>query len=281
MSEARHAVLIGNNKYPDEPRLLPLRCPENDVAGIQERLTSPRNGLFDPINIAAIVNRPNHEILQTVERTIRKVTRNDLLLIYYSGHGQCDEAGRLHLAALNTRLETLGSTSVPIDQIKSYIDLAKTNRIILILDCCYSGAAGGGFMKGGVDEELQQISRGQGIYIVTASSAIQVAQERESDRYSLLTKHLLDGLSEKEADVDGDGFISMDELYNYVDKNVRLEGAQQPIKFAVKVQGDLLIGRSGKNFLCRPNAESRCIAFFSNWPPKGTSRIYCWIKRRR
>jgi len=246
MSEVRHAVLIGNNKYPYEPRLSTLRCPENDVAGIQERLTSPRNGLFDPINIAAIVNAPNHEVLQTVERTIRTVTRNDLLLIYYSGHGQCDEAGRLHLATLNTRMDTLGSTSVPIDQIKSYIDLAKTNRIILILDCCYSGAAGGAFMKGGVDEELQQVSRGQGIYIVTASSAIQVAQEKEGDRYSLLTKHLLDGLSEKEADVDGDGFISMDELYSYVDKNVRLEGAQQPIKFAVKVQGDLLIGRSGK-----------------------------------
>ena len=242
----RHAVLIGNNQFPDEPRLSALRCPENDVAGIQERLTSSRNGLFDPLNIAAIINAPNHEVLQSVERTIRKATRNDLLLIYYSGHGQCDEAGRLHLAALNTRLDTLGSTAVPIDSIKNYIDLAKTNRIILILDCCYSGAAGGAFMKGGVDEELQQVSRGQGIYIVTASSAIQVAQEKEGDRYSLLTKHLLDGLSEKEADVDGDGFISMDELYSYVDKNVRLEGAQQPVKFAVKVQGDLIIGRSGK-----------------------------------
>jgi WD40 repeat protein len=246
MSEARHAVLIGTSKHPDEPRLSPLRCPENDVAGILERLTSPRNGLFDPTNVAAIVNAPSHEVLQTVERTIRKVTKNDLLLIYYSGHGQCDEAGRLHLAALNTRLDTLGSTSLPIDQIKSYIDLARTNRIILILDCCYSGAVGGAFIKGGVEEELQQVSRGQGIYIVTASSAIQVAQEKEGDRYSLLTKHLLDGLSEKEADVDGDGFISMDELYAYVDKNVRLEGAQQPTKFAVKVQGDLIIGRSGK-----------------------------------
>jgi hypothetical protein len=246
MSEARHAVLIGNSKYPDEPRLAPLRCPENDIAGIQERLTSPRNGLFDPLNVASIVNSPNHQVLLTVERTIRKLSRNDLLLIYYSGHGQCDEAGRLHLAALNTRLDTLGSTSVPIDQIKSYLDLAKTNKIIIILDCCYSGAVGRAFMKGGIDQELQQVSRGQGIYIVTASSAIQVAQEKEGDRYSLLTKHLLDGLSEKEADVDGDGFISMDELYTYVERNVRLEGAQQPIKFAVKVQGDLLIGRSGK-----------------------------------
>ena len=149
-----------------------------DVAGIQERLTSPTNGLFDSVNISAVVNAPNHEILQTVERTIRKVTKNDLLLIYYSGHGQCDEAGRLHLATLNTRLETLGSTSVPIDSVKTYIDLAKTNRIILILDCCYSGAAGRAFMKGGVDEELQKVSSGQGIYIVTASSAIQVAQEK-------------------------------------------------------------------------------------------------------
>jgi len=28
-----------------------------------------------------------------------------LLLIYYSGHGQRDEPGRLHLASLNTRID--------------------------------------------------------------------------------------------------------------------------------------------------------------------------------
>ena len=46
-----------------------------------------------------------------------------------------------------------------------------------------SGAAGGAFLKGGVDHELQEVSKhGQGIYIVTASSAIQAAQEKEGER---------------------------------------------------------------------------------------------------
>jgi hypothetical protein len=267
MSEARYAVLIGNSSYPDEPRLSRLRCPENDVAGIRDRLTFARNGLFDPAHVTVLTNAPHYEVLQTVERTVRQASKSDLLLLYYSGHGQCDEAGRLHLAALNTRLDTLGSTSVPIDQIKSYLDLARTNRIVLILDCCYSGAVGGAFMKGGVDEELQQVSRGQGIYILTASSAIQAAQEKEGDQYSLLTKHLIDGLSEAEADVDGDGFISMDELYNYVQVNVRRDGAQQPVKFAVNVQGDLLIARSGK--LPREERRKRIRSYLLELAAKG------------
>ena len=246
MPEVRHAVLIGNTTYPEEPRLASLRCPAEDVKGIRAQLTSERNGLFDPANIVCKVDAPHYEILQAVESLARKASKSDLLLIYYSGHGQCDEAGRLHLAALNTKLDMLGSTSVPMEQIKSYIDLAKTKRIILILDCCYSGAVNESIMKGGVDQELQRVSGGQGIYVVTASSAIQVAQEMASDKYSLLTKHLVDGLSEAEADVDGDGYVSMDELFKYAETNVRKEGRQQPIKFAVNVQGELMIARSGK-----------------------------------
>ena len=150
------------------------------MAGIRDRLTFSKTGLFDAAHVTVLTDAPHFEVLQTIERTVRQASKSDLLLLYYSGHGQCDEAGRLHLAALNTRLDTLGSTSVPIDQVKNYIDLARTNRIVLILDCCYSGAVGGAFMKGGVDEELQQVSRGQGIYILRHRAPYRLLRKRRA-----------------------------------------------------------------------------------------------------
>ena len=71
----------------------------------------------------------------------------------------------------------------------------------------------------------------------------------------------------------GTVLFSMDELYNYVQVNVRRDGAQQPVKFAVNVQGDLLIARSGK--LPARNGASGSAAICWIWRPKGISPTFC------
>jgi hypothetical protein len=60
--------------------------------------------------------------------------------------------------------------------------------------------------------QLQRVSGGRGTYILTASTGLQVAQERESDGYGLLTKHIIHGVRQGAADLDRDGLITMDEL---------------------------------------------------------------------
>ena len=77
---------------------------------------------------------------------------------------------------------------------------------MILLDCCYSGAAGQGF-KGAVNDQLQQLNNARGTYLVTASTELQVTNE--SKPYSLFTKHLIAGLETGEADKDGDGWVSM------------------------------------------------------------------------
>jgi hypothetical protein len=61
---------------------------------------------------------------------------------------------------------------------------------------------GKSFVKGSVDEKLKELARvhgGHGIYILTASTAAQTAQEREGDDYGLLTKHIIAGIKEGSA----------------------------------------------------------------------------------
>lgn len=247
MPEVRHAVLIANGIFPKEPKFQPLRCPENDAEGMREILTSKTLGLFDPSHVTVLKNAPHYDVQLALNQVLRQSGKDDLVLIYYSGHGLLDELSRLHLATSDTFLGALESTSVPMQQIKSYIDLAYCNKIALILDCCYSGAAGDVFMKSNaVEEQLKQVSGGQGVYVLTASTSAQIAQEKETDRYGLLTKHILEGLGDWSADTDGDGFISVDELYAYVHRQVREESPQNPQKFALKVEGDLILGRTGR-----------------------------------
>jgi hypothetical protein len=169
-----------------------------------------------------------------------------LVLIYYSGHGKLNPANRLHLATVDTVLDELEASSIPTDIIRDYVDISPSNKVVLILDCCFSGAAGAAFARGSVDDQLQLSSRGRGTYIMTASTGIQVSQEKESDQYGVFTKHIIEGIEKGEADLDGDGHITVDELYRYVHDRVLEENFQEPMKWDLSVRGELVIARSGK-----------------------------------
>ncbi|MCI5188519.1 MAG: DUF1566 domain-containing protein [Candidatus Electrothrix sp. AS4_5] len=243
-AEKRYAILIGSSKYPNEPGLTELRCPEKDVDALNAVLRSSDFGGFT--KTFAFKNSPSHEILEKIETVLADAGREDLVLIYFSGHGKLNPAGQLCLATVNTKIKALGSTSIPVSWIKSYFDHSASQKKILLLDCCYSGAVGKDFIRGGVDDQLQLMSRGQGTFIMTASSGIQTAVEKEGDQYGLFTKYLVYGIQSGEADKDEDGFVDMQELYEYVHEKVREEGAQEPMKWDLHVKGKLLISRSGK-----------------------------------
>jgi len=244
VSQRRLAILVGSGKYPDEEKLQDLRCPARDVDGLAEVLQSPKHGAFS--ETVVVKDRPHHEVLLKINRLLKSADKNDFVVIYYSGHGKLDAANRLHLCTTNTVIDALEATSVPVQSIKNYIDIAPPRQVSLVLDCCFSGAVGDVFARSGVDDQLQQMSGGRGTYIMSASTAVQVAIEKEEDEHSIFTKRLIEGISTGKADVDSDGLITMDELYKYVHDNVLDDGFQEPMKWSINVRGDLIIARTAK-----------------------------------
>ena len=245
----RYAILIGNSKFPSSnKRLQDLNCPETDVDGLEEILSSDKLGGYE--KIVPLKNLSHHEVLDQIGKIFDEAKRDDLILVYYSGHGKTDLEGQLYLATLNTRTNTanaLTSSSVPVEQIRRFIKHSTVQTTVVILDCCYSGAIEGAFTRGDTDEQLQNLAKTRGTYIITASTGIQHAVEKKGDRYGLLTKYIIKGISEGLADRDGDGWIHMDELYEYIYKGVTSEGAQEPMKWALNVQGSQLhIARAGR-----------------------------------
>ena len=144
---------------------------------------------------------------------------DDLLVLYFSGHGVRDEFGSLYLAFKNTIRTRLRSTAIKDDYIRGAMDQSRSKRQVVVLDCCNSGA----FPQGTKAETggamgLIQAFQGYGRFVLTASDATQFAWEGnkiigETDN-SLFTHFLVKGL-EGEADNDSDGKITVDELYDY------------------------------------------------------------------
>jgi formylglycine-generating enzyme required for sulfatase activity len=85
--------------------------------------------------------------------------------------------------------------------------------------------------------------------VLTASDAMQYAFEGDNVKgegvQSIFTRTLVRGLETGEADLDGDGLVSLDELYDYVHDRVADETPhQRPGKWVFDVQGQIVIARN-------------------------------------
>ena len=247
----RYGVLIASSRFPDEPKLEDLNCPENDVDGLSAILNDAAVGGFT--DLVVIKNQPHHVVLRGIHQVLRKAGRDDLVLIFYAGHGKLDRAGRLHLATADTVNAELETTSVPATRIRELIENADTSKTALILDCCYSGAIEKSFLRGSVDEQLNIMGGGRGTFIMTASTDVQTAREEVRDGFGLFTKHVIGGIEGGAADADGDGLVTMNELYKYVHRQVLAESHQEPMKWDLNVQGELVVARTSR----KPREERR------------------------
>jgi uncharacterized caspase-like protein len=145
-------------------------------------------------------------------------------------------ANSLRLCARDTEEKFLSVNSVGIGWIKEQIDSTKAARVILLLDCCYSGLAAGAFKGDVVSAIRDAVGSGKGKFVVTSSSRAGPSIELVGDRNSLFTKWLVHGLDTFEADENKDGVITLDELIDYTNERVREQRPEQhPQKLVVRI----------------------------------------------
>lgn len=230
-SGTRRAVLIGAATYSEAADLPRLRAPLADVKAVSRVLKECAECEFEEVQ--SIVNPSCQELRVELNKAFQRSARDDLLLLYYSGHGKLSPEGRLHLCAQDTVPELLSSTAFSLTELKQFIDEHTVNRVIIILDCCFSGAARDAF-KGDVPSVLTaNLGQGRGKYLLTSSTAIQPSVERARDDVSLFTKWLVEGLETHAADKNGDKVITVEEMFLYAKTQVEKElPSQRPQSFA-------------------------------------------------
>lgn len=239
----KYALIIGNTEYTD-PGLVQLTAPGRDAEDFARVLQDKEIGAFDKVNV--LINDLKHVVEEAIDDFFNYKKPDDLLVLYFSGHGVRDEAGALYLAVKNTTRTKLRATGIKSDFIREVMDLSRSKRQVLILDCCYSGAFPQGTKAGiGGLMGMPQAFQGYGRYILTASDAIQLAWEGDKvigkTDNSLFTHFLVKGL-EGEADLDGDGRITVDELYDYAYEKVKYSTPNQtPSKFSSQQQGEIVL----------------------------------------
>jgi Caspase domain len=249
MHERRLALLVGTNEYTDTG-FAQLRAPAGDVAALAKVLGDPAIGGFDVR--ASLVNRGKDEVEYKLEEFFSEAEPTDLLVLYLSCHGVLAEDGRLYFATRNTERKRLRATGVSDWFIHEVMTQSRAQRSVLILDCCHSGAFAKGLARKG-DAELNVANRfeGRGQITLTASTKLEFAFEGPElnlvsgqARGSIFTSALIEGLSTGDADQDGDGQVTVDELYDFVYLRVKAATPSQTPGKSGDVRGGITIARS-------------------------------------
>jgi hypothetical protein len=244
--QRRLALLVATSTY-DDAGLAGLVSPAQDAAALAEVLAAPEIGRF---TVSSVEDATSAEICQSIEDFTAERDRADLVLLYMSCHGLKDEQGRLYFAARNTRRDRLRSTAVPAGFVNEILFACQSRRKVLLLDCCYSGAFAKGLaVKADASVHTADHFDARGLVVLTASDATQYAFEGDalSGRAapSIFTASLAGGLRTGAADVDGDGLVSVDDLYEYARRRLSEQPRpQSPRKWEFDVAGSIVLARS-------------------------------------
>jgi len=263
----RWAVVIGIGDY-DNKSVPKLRFSDSD-ADAMYRLLTTRAG-YERENVLLLTDKaPEKPTLQNIRLALgdflpRKTTRDDMVLIYYAGYGapDVDVAGKdsdglaKYLIPRNVQPESLRKTAFAMDEMPAMLARIPAERIVLLLDASYSTTAGGrSFVSPNArgrnlsEQFLERLTKGRGRAVITASGPNEVALEPADLGHGIFTYCLLEGLSGK-ADRNGDGVVTVSELYPYVEDQVerrsRAAGGRQRPLMKGDIEGTLPLSRLGR-----------------------------------
>ncbi|MDZ8052325.1 MAG: caspase, EACC1-associated type [Aulosira sp. ZfuVER01] len=235
---AKVALLVGVSEY--EPGLNPLPGAVRDVEAVCEVLMHPEMGGFAASDIILLKNPERQTVEMAIETLFSGRHKDDLLLLYFSGHGIKDDRGRLYLATHNTSKtqqgELIRSTAVSANFIHDRMSESRSRRQVVILDSCFSGAFAEGLSaKDDGTIDIREQLGGEGRVVLTSSTSTQYSFEEQGQDLSIYTRFLIEGIKSGEADRDQDEFISIDELHEYASQKVReLQPAMKPEIYAIR-----------------------------------------------
>jgi hypothetical protein len=254
-------AVVGVSNY-REPSIGDLDFAKDDAVAVRayyRQLGVPNEQVIELLNEHATL--ANIKRMLGTELVKHAANPDDTVLIYFAGHGQM-EADRSspdsdgyskYLLPHDANPADLFGSALSMEELSRIVQRLSPERVVLIIDSCFSGAAGGrtpyepNAPSRGViitEEFLTRMANsGTGRVILTASGSREVAQESHEKRHGIFTYFLLEGLRGA-ADIDRDGRVDVDEIYKFVSQKVSsaTRGRQNPMRKSPNLSGTVYLG---------------------------------------
>jgi HEAT repeat protein len=206
------AILIGTTSYFGSGFSPLLPAAANSLVGMRQILTEPELCGWPEDRVRVIENKTRVEL----EMELRSLTSDcdDVLLLYFVGHGVVLEDGELCWVLTDTALDNPDIAGLEYGRVRKALLRSRARLKIVILDCCYSGLAIENSLS--VKENADYIADAtsiSGVYTLTASDFIAhvVPLDQQARSTTSFTKELLDLI--RGGIPGGDNWLNLNTIY--------------------------------------------------------------------
>lgn len=212
-------------------------------------LVDPR----DPIELGRALD----EVIQRAE---------DVLLVYYVGHGLLDPDGNLYLAtqATDDPLRGLAYRAFPCTALRDALAECRARSIVAVLDCCFSGRADAPVSRVMVDS----FDRGYvgGGYVLASAAPESVALAPVGARYTAFSGEVVRLL--REGDPTAPPELTLDRVYESLWRTLPERGFPRPHRRSADRAGEMILAA---NPAYQPPAiERRSVPSYDNYQQQGS-----------
>jgi uncharacterized caspase-like protein len=211
------AVIVGISAYDHMPT---LRYTDDDAYRMYAFLKSPEGGALadDQIKILIDEDATHDKILDAIADIFGKAGENDLAMIYFSGHGLPGAFLPIDFDGFNRKIQH--------EEINEILESSPAKYKLCIADACHSGsllamAEKSGTVRNVLADYYKTLAQAEpGTALIMSSKSEETSLESSGLRQGVFTHFLIRGLK-GEADKDGNKIVTVQELFDYVDENVR------------------------------------------------------------
>lgn len=191
-------LVVGLNKYQNSA--LNLKFSRNDAESLAAFFQERGKILFKDVKTQALYDEEatRSNILKAFQSLIDTAQPQDVVLIYFAGHG--DNIGDKwyfipHDVVQPEKDEILSTQGISSAMISDMLVKLRSQKVLLLLDSCKSGTAITSFR--GIEDRkaFAQLARSSGTHVIAASSANQYAAEVKELGHGVFTYLLLKGLN--------------------------------------------------------------------------------------
>ncbi len=217
------SVIVGVGRYGHMPT---LKYPDDDAYHFYAFLKSPEGGALPDNQVKVLIDEDatRDNILRTMRQVFLKADENDVVMMYFSGHGLDGSFIPVDYDGFNNKLRH--------EDIKAIFNESKAKHKVCIADACFSGSlyAVKSTVNTTLDRYYDAFNKTQGgMALMMSSKSEEYSLEDHGLRSGIFSHYLIRGLK-GEADKNSNKIVTIKELHDFVQKNVKdyTAGAQNP-----------------------------------------------------
>lgn len=207
-----HGVFVGMNQYQDR-RISTLKYARADAENFYTTIRESLSASNLNLQLLTDTQATRHKILTSIGKRLPRVAaRNDLVLLYFAGHGSPEASGSgdtvsRYLITHDTEHARIFATGLDGERdLTRLIERIPSTLIIVFLDTRFSGRAGGRTFEGPLlrqsrsgwreSREMSTLTLGEGRVILAACNDTEVACEHASLGQGIFTYYVLQALTD-------------------------------------------------------------------------------------